>query len=239
MDFLSKMHLIFLFSLGLTVSCRPVSSDKQGMVQEEPTTPEAICSHIEARYRILDCNVSIQDSLVHISLNLGKDDGRSYRRVIMLEQCILISAFDLLPQGYAVLFETKPLIPDDPETQRAFRRMMPYSHEAVRAVKIDSEVNPRFYEARQYILKEILPQYIYGIDNVYQYIIAEGNRSEYDPYGPTFIFLIQALTIECRDTPESHVRLDELKELCRMVEGAFSKTQPDLVEKLSFFLDFC
>ena len=123
-------------------------------------------------------------------------------------------------------------------TQSLFHRKMPYAPEAVRAVKIDSEVNPCFYEAKQHILKEIAPRYIYAIDQCYQLMVLKENK-EYDPYGPTFIFLIQALTIERRDTPESHVYLDQLKELQRMVAGIFDSNYPETAEKLSFFLDFC
>ncbi|MDP5169057.1 MAG: hypothetical protein NWR72_02340 [Bacteroidia bacterium] len=232
------IHLVLLFCLCLAFGCKPINSGKQEMVQEETTPSEAICNHIEAHYRVLDCNVSIQDSLVHISLGLGKTDGKTYRRVTILEQCILISAFDLLPKGYAVLFETKPIIPEDTFTQSLFHRRMPYPHEAVRAIKIDSEVNPCFYEAKQHILKEIAPRDIYAIDQCYQAMVVKENK-EYDPYGPTFIFLIQALTIERRDTPESHVYLDQLKELQSVVASIFDSNYPEIAEKLSFFLDFC
>lgn len=227
---------LFIILLGPTFFLLGCHNHGVSKADQQIALTDDMCTHIQTTYRVNTCKVRIQDSLVHVDLKLAKDDAMSYRWVTLLEQCILVSAYEMLPKHHAVLFETRP---DSQDTAfvRLFHRSMRYSHALVQDAKRDSELNPRFYQAKQYILAEIQPQYIYAIDQCYQHQVLE-DYTTYSPTGPTFIFLVQARTMECRDTPASTQHLDELERLYQTVRAVFD-SNPGIAEKLTYFLEPC
>lgn len=231
--YIQTLSLLLLW-LTICSSCTTISKGQEREVSED------ISTHIKANYRVNACNVSLQDSTFLINLDLLEDDAICYRRVTILEQSILIDIYDLIPQNYTVVFYTKPIAQNIQDTLilNAFHRRMPYSYADISAEKIDSEFNPLFHKSIQYILKEIKPGYIIAIDQIYQNIVLE-NYKEYNPYGPTFIFLVQARTIECRDTPRIHKRLDELKRLQRILRAFDVKEYYEIADLLDFFIEMC